>query len=32
MLDSDEKDNFVKDTNYNCVFYLHWAELSLYIF
>ena len=32
MLDSDEEDNFIKSADYNYIFYLYRAGLSLYIF
>ena len=32
MLDLNKEDNFIRSVNYNYVFYLYWAGLSLYIF
>ncbi len=32
ILSSGGEDNFIRSVNYNCVFYLYWAGLSLYIF
>ncbi len=32
MLDSDGKDNFIRSADYDYIFYLYRAGLSLYIF